>query len=533
MLEEKHKSTRQTSEQTPDNQGTPTARPGGFARFLANWGVNPHTLDLFHDNYEEFVYKRVARKRRLEYYARLVLSAGIAGVGLQLDNVAIIIGAMLISPLMDVIFGLVVGLFIREEMDKGTLIFQGFAKHFVFSVLASIVVGGVTAFLLNLTEIVSSPHPQVLGQAVEAINQLSIRVRPTIVDFVVAFLIGLAAVIIVFRMHTAELAARQAALEEAAESSLLKSKQKKIAEEERHQKQRASIQRGLLGAVSIVAGVAIGVSVIPPLSAAGIFFVYSRWVEGLGALLLFFSNFLAIFLASLLFISVTHRYHFIQERPEIPTLRRRIKLLIALSVSVILVFMVLMVVFTSPLILVAGGIVLPVAGVVLFVPLFSKKVIGGESVKAHSIGASLAGLVLLVVTAVAIPLTSVLFFRLSQAEGAVQTQLEEGLNVHTRGQFRVSSLDLRPHPATYVSFLTREYGLGNVDAREGFSVMLRCDVVERIFPGSEPAPPECIAEQIEVVKKDLASRFGVGDENVVIDLELTRKELYTSGKLHP
>lgn len=81
-----------------------------------------------------------------------------------------------------------------------------------------------------------------------------------------------------------------------------------------------AVAAGLAGAYSLVnprinaalAGVAIAVSLVPPLAASGICFALERYDLGLGAFLLFFANFLAIQLASVFvfistgFIDYTH-----------------------------------------------------------------------------------------------------------------------------------------------------------------------------------------------------------------------------------
>jgi len=106
------------------------------------------------------------------YYVLLGVSALIAGFGLLANSPAVVIGAMLVSPLMTPIFGITVGLagaHLRLLRDALIAEFGG-----VFLVVA-------LGYLLGLLPLSLSPTPEMLG-----------RTSPNLLDLFVAALAGLA-----------------------------------------------------------------------------------------------------------------------------------------------------------------------------------------------------------------------------------------------------------------------------------------------------------------------------------------------------
>jgi len=111
-------------------------------------------------------------KPGIRFYLLLTTSALIAAFGLIADSTAVIIGAMLVSPLMTPIIGSSLGLVIGD------------GKLFASS-LRSIVVGTVLAIFF-------SALLGFLPLALEATPEMLLRVRPTLLDLFVAVLAGFA-----------------------------------------------------------------------------------------------------------------------------------------------------------------------------------------------------------------------------------------------------------------------------------------------------------------------------------------------------
>lgn len=149
----------------------------------------------------------------LEYYGLIILSCIIATFGLLNNSAAVIIGAMIVAPLMNPTMGTAMGI-VRGDM----ILFIRAIKTLAFGVILAILLSAFSSLLVpNILELMNN-------------SEITSRSLPNILDIVIALAAGSAGAF-----------------------ALLK---KKIA--------------------SSLAGVAIAVSLMPPLSAAGI---------GLGAIL--------------------------------------------------------------------------------------------------------------------------------------------------------------------------------------------------------------------------------------------------------
>ncbi len=115
----------------------------------------------------------------LIYALELVFSAGIATLGLVLNSPAVVIGAMLISPLMGPIMGAGLGLAV-SDLYLGVKAFAGIFA----SVLASIAVSAFLVWLLPF-------HV--------ATSEILARTQPNLLDLGVALLSGLAGSVVVCR----------------------------------------------------------------------------------------------------------------------------------------------------------------------------------------------------------------------------------------------------------------------------------------------------------------------------------------------
>jgi uncharacterized hydrophobic protein (TIGR00271 family) len=113
------------------------------------------------------------------YWLELIFSAGIATFGLVLNSPAVIIGAMLISPLMGPIMATGLALAVGD-------LYLGLksALNLAASVAASIALAGILVWLLPF----HSPTPEILA-----------RIHPNLLDLGVAILSGLAGSVLICR----------------------------------------------------------------------------------------------------------------------------------------------------------------------------------------------------------------------------------------------------------------------------------------------------------------------------------------------
>lgn len=169
--------------------------------------------------------------KQTRFWLLLLLATGIATAGVVADSTATVIGAMIIAPLATPIQGVAVGIAFGEL--RGLLLSGAILLGAVVTVIATAVV--LAWALPELTPL--SDNSQVTG-----------RVSPTLVDLVAAALTGLAGSFAIARRDVGD----------------------------------------------ILPGVAIAISLVPPLAVVGVTAVAGDWSGTLGALLLFLTNMLAI-----------------------------------------------------------------------------------------------------------------------------------------------------------------------------------------------------------------------------------------------
>jgi len=110
-----------------------------------------------------------------EYYVLIFLSCIIATLGLLNNSAAVIIGAMIVAPLMNPVMGMAMG------VARGDIILMGRAlKTLVLGVAASILIACLTSFLIpNLTDVVN-------------LSEVMSRTSPNILDIGIALAAGAA-----------------------------------------------------------------------------------------------------------------------------------------------------------------------------------------------------------------------------------------------------------------------------------------------------------------------------------------------------
>lgn len=170
------------------------------------------------------------------YWLQLVVSTGIATLGLVLGSTAVVIGAMLVAPLMGPILGLGMGLAVGSPF----LVVRGTGR-----VLASVAV--VIAASAGITRLL--PFHEVNAE-------IAARVTPTALDLATAVFCAIAGVY--------------------------------------------SAMRPASDVATTAAGTSIGISLVPPLCVSGFGVGTANWSVATGALLLFVTNFVAIALVGTL-----------------------------------------------------------------------------------------------------------------------------------------------------------------------------------------------------------------------------------------
>lgn len=169
----------------------------------------------------------------LKFATLLILAASIATYGLLGDSMAVIIGAMIVAPLMLPIMGLAFSVSIGDQRKIISTLLVSFA---------GIVMAVAVGFILTLP-IAGVTHP-------EAIQQIMVRTSPHLLDLMAALATGLAGAFALSRRDVSD----------------------------------------------TLPGVAIAVSLVPPLANVGILLALGETKLAAGSLLLFITNYVAILL---------------------------------------------------------------------------------------------------------------------------------------------------------------------------------------------------------------------------------------------
>jgi uncharacterized hydrophobic protein (TIGR00271 family) len=184
--------------------------------------------------------------KQSRFWLLLVLSTVIATTGVIGDSTATVIGAMIIAPLAVPIQGAAVGIAYGELRPL---------------VLSTAMVAGAMALVVGLAVAIAVVLPELHPPSHN--SQITGRASPTLVDLVAAAATGLAGAFAVGRRDIGD----------------------------------------------ILPGVAIAISLVPPLAVVGVAGVAGEWDSAWGALLLFLTNVLAIVVAgTAVFSSLRVRY---------------------------------------------------------------------------------------------------------------------------------------------------------------------------------------------------------------------------------
>ncbi|WP_207843903.1 TIGR00341 family protein [Williamsia soli] len=186
-----------------------------------------------------------SRAKQSAFWVMLLLSSVIAAAGITSDSTATVIGAMIVAPLSTPILGVGLGI----VTGRGALI----ARSLLY-VLAGIVLVVAVGFLLaqllpNPTNVLS--NSQVLG-----------RTSPTLMDLLAALATGLVGAVAITRRDVGD----------------------------------------------VLPGVAIAISLVPPLAVAGVCLGSSAPILALGAFVLFASNVIAMIITAAV-VFIVAKYH--------------------------------------------------------------------------------------------------------------------------------------------------------------------------------------------------------------------------------
>ena len=220
-------------------------------------------------------FEGVERNRRLSrFWLLLPLSAVIAAAGVVSDSTATVIGAMIVAPLMTPILGIVLAVVLTDA--------KNLRRSILLVVVGAAVVVGL-AWIMGLFV----PYPVVAATN----TQVAARVTPRLVDLVAALATGAVGSVALARSDISD----------------------------------------------TLPGVAIAISLVPPLAVVGLTLESGAPHEALGALLLFTTNVAAI-LASGIVVMALYRIQRISDQAQAPAFHRRG------AVAVVAIFLIVVIV---------------------------------------------------------------------------------------------------------------------------------------------------------------------------------------------
>jgi uncharacterized hydrophobic protein (TIGR00271 family) len=195
---------------------------------------------------DQLFFEGPERNRRLSrFWVLLVLAAVIAAAGVTADSTATVIGAMIVAPLMTPILGIVLAVALADRTNLGRSIL-----YVVTGAIVVIAIGWLVGRLVPY-EVVAATN-----------SQVSSRIAPRLIDLLAALATGAVGAVALARSDISD----------------------------------------------TLPGVAIAISLVPPLSVVGLTLESGKSDQALGALLLFVTNVTAI-LASGIVVMALYRVH--------------------------------------------------------------------------------------------------------------------------------------------------------------------------------------------------------------------------------
>lgn len=235
------------------------------------------TNDMAHLRRSVFFEGELAPQKMSRFWVLLVLAAVIASAGVVGDSTATVIGAMIVAPLMTPILGTMLAIVLA---DRDNLVRS--ISLVVAGALAAVAIG----YLLGL----ASVNPVVA----EYNTQVAARVNPRLIDLVAALATGVVGSIALVRSDISD----------------------------------------------TLPGVAIAISLVPPLTVVGLTLEAGAYGQSLGALLLFLTNVTAIIASGTIIMALYGVHRMVEVSPGKTARainRRRAIAVIAVAAAIIVV----------------------------------------------------------------------------------------------------------------------------------------------------------------------------------------------------
>lgn len=217
-----------------------------------------------------------APRKLSRFWVLLTLAAIIAAAGVVGDSTATVIGAMIVAPLMTPILGTMLSIVLA---DHANLIRS--LTLVVGGALLAIAIGFLVG-VLALNDVVAETNSQVAG-----------RVNPRLIDLLAALATGVVGSVALVRSDISD----------------------------------------------TLPGVAIAISLVPPLSVVGLTMESGAYDQSLGALLLFLTNVTAILASGIIVMALygVHRLAYTDRPSDQPPVNRR-RAIIVVSVMALIIF---------------------------------------------------------------------------------------------------------------------------------------------------------------------------------------------------
>ncbi|MEM7276138.1 MAG: DUF389 domain-containing protein, partial [Actinomycetota bacterium] len=248
------------------------------SRLVTEWLADrPKSVDDRRSLYAKILYEGPrTRLRVIRFFTLMGFASVIASMGVVTDSTAVVIGAMLIAPLMSPLMGIAISLV------------MGWPRRLARS--AIIATAGI-AFAISIGVVIGLIVPTVIDTATN--TQILGRSTPTMLDLITALAAGAAGAYGLSRPDVSD----------------------------------------------SLPGVAIAISLVPPLTVVGIAYSQADWRAGNGALLLFLTNMLAIMvMGGLTFIAtgVTPAIHAAENQSRVRTAMAGVAVLGAIVIGALL-----------------------------------------------------------------------------------------------------------------------------------------------------------------------------------------------------
>ncbi|MEE9416607.1 MAG: DUF389 domain-containing protein [Acidimicrobiales bacterium] len=216
-----------------DARTTGVADYAASTRLIGDWlAERSKSVDHRQALYDKILYEgSLTAHRIIRFFTLMGFASVIAAMGVVTDSTAVVIGAMLIAPLMTPLMGMAISLV------------MGWPNRLKRSAL---VASAGIGFAISIGALIGLSVPAVIDTTTN--SQILSRSSPTILDLIIALAAGAAGAYGLSRPDVSD----------------------------------------------SLPGVAIAISLVPPLSVVGIAYSQGDWMAGNGALLLFTTNMLAI-----------------------------------------------------------------------------------------------------------------------------------------------------------------------------------------------------------------------------------------------